>query len=69
MAPCVQPVEKAEEGTVMAMVVENGKITEITESELFSLYLDRGMDDIMDFREYRHRMEKAGCVVKDGDEQ
>lgn len=49
------------------MKVKNGKIVEITENELFGLYLERGMDDVMDFREYRHRMEKAGCVVKDGD--
>lgn len=50
------------------MKIENGKIVEITENELFSLYLERNMDDVMDFREYRYRMEKAGCVVKDGDE-
>lgn len=49
------------------MKIENGKIIEITESELFSLYLDRGMDDIMDFHEYKHRFESAGCTVK-GDE-
>ena len=46
------------------MKVENGKIIEVTESELFSLYLDRGMDDVMDFHEYKFRMEKAGCVVR-----
>jgi hypothetical protein len=46
------------------MKVENGKIVEATEGELFSLYLDRGMDDVMDFNEYKYRMEKAGCVVK-----
>jgi hypothetical protein len=49
------------------MKVENGKIVEITENELFSLYLEREMDDLMDFHEYRYRMEAAGCVVKDGD--
>ena len=48
------------------MKVENGKIVEITESELFGLYLDRGMDEIMDFREYKTRMERAGCVVREG---
>ena len=46
------------------MKIENGKIVEATENELFSLYLDRGMDDIMDFHEYRYRMEVAGCAVK-----
>lgn len=45
------------------MKIENGKIVEATENELFSLYLDREMDNIMDFNEYRHRMENAGCVV------
>ena len=29
------------------MIIENGKIIEVTENELFSLYLDRGMDDLM----------------------
>ena len=53
---------------VNGMKVENGKIVEITEAELFGLYLERNMDDIMDFNEYRYRMEKAGCVVKEGDE-
>ena len=47
------------------MKIENGKIVEITEGELFGLYLDRGMDDCMDFHEYRRRMEAAGCVVKE----
>lgn len=45
------------------MKIENGKIVEVTEMELFSLYLKRGMDDVMDFHEYRRRMEYAGCTV------
>lgn len=45
------------------MKVENGKIVEATEDELFSLYLDRGMDDVMDFHEYKRRMQNAGCEV------
>lgn len=49
------------------MKVENGKIVEITENELFSLYLKRGMDDIMSFVDYRNAMERAGCAVKDGE--
>ena len=49
------------------MKIENGKIVEVTEVELFRLYLDRCMDDVMEFSEYRYRMIKAGCVVKDGD--
>ena len=51
------------------MKIENGKIIEATEEEVFSLYLDRCMDEVMDFSEYRYRMERAGCVVKDGDDQ
>lgn len=49
------------------MKVEDGKIVEITEGELFALYLERGMDDVMDFHEYRRRFERAGCVVKGGE--
>lgn len=47
------------------MKVTNGKIVEITESELFNLYLNRGIDDIMDFNEYSRRIKNAGCIVKD----
>ena len=36
------------------MKIENNKFVELTEAELFSLYLERGMDDAMDFHEYRH---------------
>lgn len=50
------------------MKVEDGKIVEATENELFGLYLERGMDDVMDFHEYRRRMEHAGCRVVDGNE-
>ena len=47
------------------MKVVKGKIVEATENELFRLYLDREMDDVMDFHEYKARMQKAGCEVKD----
>ena len=33
------------------MKVVNGKIVSATEEEFFRLYLDRGMDDCMDFYE------------------
>lgn len=46
------------------MKVTDGKIVEITESELYSLYLKRNFDAMMDFREYRYRMEECGVVVK-----
>lgn len=45
------------------MKTEKGIIVEISEKELFSLYLDREMDDVMSFSEYQARMEHAGCVV------
>ena len=45
------------------MRIENGKIVELTEDELFNLYLKREMDDIMDFNEYKRRMKHAGCIV------
>lgn len=45
------------------MKIENNKIVEITEDELFALYLRRGVDDIMDFNEYKILMGKAGCSV------
>lgn len=46
------------------MKIENGKIVSITEEELFKLYLSRGMDDCMDFHEYKWRMKDAGCEVE-----
>lgn len=45
------------------MKVENGKIVEITENELYDLLLKRGMDDIMSFTEYSYRFESTGCYV------
>lgn len=47
------------------MKVENGKIIEITERELFTLYLKRGMDDICSFPRYVEMFKKAGCVILD----
>ena len=47
------------------MKVENGKIVEITENELFHLYLDRGIDDIYSFSQYVEMFKKAGCVILD----
>lgn len=48
------------------MKIKSGKIVEITESELFNLYLEREMDDIMDFNEYKRRMKDSGCIVDEG---
>lgn len=47
------------------MKIENGKIIEATEGELFRKYIEEDWDDCMPFAEYKHRMEKAGCKVKD----
>lgn len=50
------------------MKVSDAKIVEITESELFDLWLERGMDDIMSFPEYINCFRSAGCVVLVGGE-
>jgi hypothetical protein len=47
------------------MKVENGKIVQITEPELYSLYLEREMDTIMDFGEYKFCFKEAGCIVEE----
>lgn len=46
------------------MTVENEKIVKITENELFDLYLNRGIDEIMSFPSYKERFIAAGCVVE-----
>ena len=51
------------------MKVNDGKIAEITEAELFGLYLDRDMDNEMDFREYKARMREAGCLIVEGEQK
>ena len=48
------------------MTVNSNKITEITDDELYALYLRRGMDELMDFYEYRRRMRQAGVLVIEG---
>ena len=48
------------------MKIKDSKIVEITETELFALYLDRDMDEVMDFYEYKQMMIDSGCVVIDG---
>lgn len=45
------------------MKVENGKIVEATESELFDYYLTREWDDIMSFPDYLEKMKSAGVEV------
>lgn len=48
------------------MTITNNKITEITDDELYELYLRRGMDELMDFNEYKRRMRQAGALVIEG---
>lgn len=48
------------------MKVIEGKIVEITEQELYALYIDRGMDAMMPFEEYRFHMDRLGCKVLEG---
>lgn len=45
------------------MVVNDGKIIEATEAELFGLYLDRGYDDVCPFYEYLSQMEALGVKI------
>lgn len=47
------------------MKIEDNKIVKATEYELYNLYLVDEMDDIMDFNEYKAKMERAGWVVVD----
>ncbi len=42
------------------MKIENGKIIEATESELFEYYLTRDYDDIMTFSDFLWSMRKVG---------
>lgn len=47
------------------MKIENNKIIEATENELFSLYLKSNWSDFIDFYEYMRRMEKTGVKITD----
>ena len=48
------------------MTWEHNRINEITDDELYELYLRRGMDELMDFNEYKRRMRQAGVLVIEG---
>lgn len=45
------------------MKQESGKITVISENELFDLYLKRGMDEILSFSEYKRQFISQGTRV------
>ncbi|MCR5336654.1 MAG: hypothetical protein K6E42_08935 [Synergistes sp.] len=50
------------------MKVENGKITECTEAELYDYYLSRGYDDLFEFAEYKAACRRAGTKVTEDEE-
>ena len=45
------------------MKIENDKIVEATENELFEYYLDHGYDDVMMFSDFLCSMRKAGVRI------
>ena len=45
------------------MKIENGKIIEATESELYSVYLQRELYELYDFHDYLKRCEDAGTKI------
>ena len=45
------------------MKVENGKIIEITEQELYSRYIDGEYYMALDFNEYKKKKKKAGTKI------
>lgn len=49
------------------MKIENNKIVECTEDELFEHYLKAGFDEIFPFTEYKEQCEAHGTkVIKEG---
>lgn len=50
------------------MKVQNYKIVEATENELFGIWLDRGLDDVMSFTDYKERCTRLGTrIIEDKD--
>lgn len=45
------------------MKIENGKIAEATESELFKHYLDTDMYEIMSFPDYKRQCVELGTKI------
>ena len=46
------------------MIIENGKIIEATEDELFNYWLQSGWDEIVPFPIYKWKCEKNGTKIK-----
>lgn len=51
------------------MKIENGKIVEATETELFGYYLKMDWDLIMLFKEYEEKLESCGVIVTDKEDE
>lgn len=50
------------------MKIQNNKIVEITEAELFDLYLKREIDYVMPFDEYKQQFAASGTIVTEEEE-
>ena len=48
---------------VLTMIKENGKIKEISENEVFCMFVDNEYYMAMDFYEFRSRLEEAGAKI------
>lgn len=49
--------------SVRRMIKENGKIKEISENEVFCMFVDNEYYMAMDFYEFRSRLEEAGAKI------
>ena len=45
------------------MKTTDGKIVEITDKELFRVYLSREIDEVMSYREFKDRFKELGCII------
>ena len=45
------------------MIKENGKIKEISENEVFCMFIDNEYYMAMDFYEFRNRLEESGAKI------
>ena len=48
---------------VLTMIKENGKIKEISENEVFCMFVDNEYYMAMDFYEFRNRLEESGAKI------
>lgn len=47
------------------MKIENNKVIEVTESELFTIYLEKGYDDLFSFDDYKQHCKELGTKITD----